>query len=176
MSPEDVPSLGNTFELVENLPERMAFVLGPVFTGLVAGVIMVFSVHALEHFGIDDPVAAISVHGTAGIWGLMAVGLFSADASLPIQLVGAMAIIAWAFGTSFLVFKVIDVVIGMRVSETEELIGLDHSEHGGEAYPEFVFQEQLTSNEPDVSDYQRYRRSSPGRPKSPALDRDQFTW
>ncbi len=147
-----------------------------VFTGLVAGVIMVFSVHALERFGIDDPVAAISVHGTAGIWGLIAVGLFSSDASLPIQLLGAVAIIAWAFGTSFLVFKAIDVVIGMRVSETEELIGLDHSEHGGEAYPEFVFQEQLTSKEPAVSDYQRYRRSSPGRSKSPSLDRDQFTW
>jgi hypothetical protein len=66
--------------------------------------------------------------------------------------------------------------MGMRVSEEEELIGLDHSEHGGEAYPEFVFQEQLTSYVPTVSDYQRSRRSAPGRSKSPALDHDQFTW
>ena len=147
-----------------------------VFTGLVAGVIMVFSVRVLERLGIDDPVAAISVHGTAGLWGLIAVGLFSADASLPIQLFGAVAIIAWTFGTSFLVFKSIDAIVGMRVSENEELVGLDHSEHGGEAYPEFVFQEQLTSYEPVAAEYRRARRPTQKRTKSQALDRDQFTW
>jgi len=114
-----------------------------ILTGAVAGVIMVFSVILLERIGIDDPVGAISVHGTAGLWGVLAVGLFSADASIEVQLLGALAIAAWAFGTSYLVFKVIDVTVGMRVGPDEEIEGLDRSEHGGEAYPEFVFQEQI---------------------------------
>jgi Amt family ammonium transporter len=116
---------------------------GSILTGFIAGVIMVFSVMALERVGIDDPVGAISVHGAAGLWGLIAVGLLSSDASIGIQLVGAVAIAAWAFGTSFLVFKIIDVTVGMRVTPAEEHEGLDRSEHGGEAYPEFVFQEQV---------------------------------
>ena len=114
-----------------------------ILTGAVAGVIMVLSVVAIERIGIDDPVGAVSVHGAAGLWGLIAVALFSGDASLPIQLVGALAIIAWSFGTSFAVFKAVDLVMGMRVSADEEIVGLDHSEHGGEAYPEFVFVEQV---------------------------------
>lgn len=72
-------------------------------------------------------------------------------------------------------FKAIDLVIGMRVSETEELVGLDHSEHGGAAYPEFVFQEQLEDYEPVSGEYRRARRQTPVRVKSPAIDRDQFT-
>ena len=116
---------------------------GSILVGLIAGVIMVFSVMALEKVGIDDPVGAISVHGTAGLWGLIAVGLLTSDANIGIQLIGALAIAAWAFGTSFLVFKVIDLTVGMRVTPTEEREGLDRSEHGGEAYPEFVFQEQV---------------------------------
>jgi Amt family ammonium transporter len=114
-----------------------------VLTGLIAGVIMVFSVILLERVGIDDPVGAISVHGSAGLWGVLAVALFSDAASLGTQLVGAGAIIAWAFVTSFIVFKLIDLSVGMRVSPDEEREGLDRSEHGGEAYPEFVFQEQV---------------------------------
>ena len=116
---------------------------GSIVTGLIAGVIMVFSVMALEKAGFDDPVGAISVHGTAGLWGLLAVGLLGSDANVGIQLVGALAIAVWAFGTSFLIFKVIDLTVGMRVTPTEECDGLDRSEHGGEAYPEFVFQEQV---------------------------------
>ncbi|MEN8240030.1 MAG: ammonium transporter, partial [Actinomycetota bacterium] len=114
-----------------------------IVIGAIAGVIMVFSVLGIERIGVDDPVGAISVHGAAGLWGLIAVALFSGDASLPIQLVGATAIIAWTFGTSFAVFKVIDLTMGMRVSPDEEIVGLDRSEHGGDAYPEFVFQEQV---------------------------------
>ncbi len=114
-----------------------------IVIGATAGIIMVLSVIGFERIGIDDPVGAISVHGTTGLWGLIAVALFSADASLPIQLVGAAAIMAWTFGTSFVVFKVIDLTIGMRVSPEEEIVGLDRSEHGGSAYPEFVFQEQV---------------------------------
>ncbi len=114
-----------------------------VLTGLVAGVIMVFSVMVLEKVGLDDPVGAISVHGTAGLWGVLAVGLLSGDASVGIQLVGAIAIAGWAFSTSYGVFKLIDITVGMRVTAGEENEGLDRSEHGGEAYPEFVFQEQI---------------------------------
>lgn len=114
-----------------------------VLTGFIAGVIMVFSVMLLERVGIDDPVGAISVHGVVGIWGVLAVGLFSSDAAIGTQAVGALAIFAWAFTTSFIVFKLIDITVGMRVSPEEEAEGLDRSEHGGEAYPEFVFQEQV---------------------------------
>ena len=114
-----------------------------ILTGLIAGVIMVTSVIVLERLGIDDPVGAISVHGTVGVWGLVAVALFSSDASLMPQLIGAGAIIVWAFGTSYLVFKAIDVTVGMRVTRDEEMVGLDASEHGSDAYPEFVFQHQV---------------------------------
>ena len=118
-----------------------------VLTGAVAGVIMVFSVMAFERIGIDDPVGAVSVHGVAGLWGLLAVGLLSADASIGTQVIGAIAIAAWAFGLSYAGFKLIDVTIGIRVTPAEEIEGLDRSEHGGEAYPEFVFQEQVAKAE-----------------------------
>ena len=114
-----------------------------IVTGLAAGAIMVGSVIILERLKIDDPVGAISVHGTAGLWGVVAVALFSGDASLGPQLIGAGAIIAWAFITSYIVFKVIDVTVGMRVSREEEITGLDKSEHGTDAYPEFVFQHEV---------------------------------
>jgi Amt family ammonium transporter len=114
-----------------------------VATGLVAGVLMVGSVVTLERLGVDDPVGAISVHGTAGLWGLLAVALFSGDAAVLPQLIGALAILAWAFGLSHLVFRLIDVTVGMRVSLEEELAGLDRSEHGNDAYPEFVFQHEV---------------------------------
>jgi len=115
-----------------------------VVTGLVAGVIMVFSTIFIERIGIDDPVGAISVHGAAGLWGLIAVGLFTGDAAIGTQLVGAFAIIGWAFGASYGVFRAIDLTIGVRVSPEEERMGLDNSEHGGSAYPEFVFRDQTT--------------------------------
>ena len=114
-----------------------------IVTGLVAGSLMVGSVIALERFKVDDPVGAISVHGTAGIWGLIAVALFSGDATLGIQLLGIAAILVWGFVTSYVVFKVIDVTLGLRVTPDEELSGLDRSEHGNEAYPEFVFQHEV---------------------------------
>ncbi len=114
-----------------------------IVTGLIAGALMVGSVILLERRGVDDPVGAISVHGTAGLWGLVAVALFSSDATLGPQIVGALAIIAWAFSTSYVVFKLIDRTLGMRVTQEEELIGLDVSEHGSDAYPEFVFQHEV---------------------------------
>ena len=114
-----------------------------VLTGFIAGVIMVFSVILLERIGVDDPVGAVSVHGAAGLWGVLAVALFSGDASIGTQLIGAAAIAGWAFGTSYIVFKLIDITVGLRVTADEEREGLDRTEHGGEAYPEFVFQEQV---------------------------------
>lgn len=114
-----------------------------IVTGLVAGALMVGSVIFLERRGVDDPVGAISVHGTAGLWGVIAVALFSGEAALGIQLVGAGAIILWAFLTSYVVFKVIDLTVGMRVTAEEEMAGLDLSEHGSDAYPEFVFQHEV---------------------------------
>ncbi|MEZ5174872.1 MAG: ammonium transporter [Acidimicrobiia bacterium] len=113
-----------------------------IATGLVAGIAMVFSVMLLERAGIDDPVGAISVHGTAGLWGVLAVGILGSG-TLTTQVLGAAAIIAWAFCTSFAVFKIIDLTVGMRVTAAEEVAGLDRSEHGGDAYPEFIFQEQI---------------------------------
>ncbi len=121
---------------------------GSVLVGLIAGAIMVGSVIFLERIGIDDPVGAISVHGTAGLWGVLAVGLFAAGdgVTLGTQAVGGAAIILWTFVTSWAVFKLVDVIVGIRVSPEEEIRGLDRSEHGIEAYPEFVFQEQLTAD------------------------------
>ncbi len=116
---------------------------GSVLVGLIAGVIMVFSVIALERAGIDDPVGAISVHGTAGIWGVLAVALFSDATTLSAQVIGVVAIFVWTFITSYIVFKLVDVLVGIRVSPEEEIEGLDRTEHGGEAYPEFLFQEQV---------------------------------
>lgn len=114
-----------------------------IVTGFIAGVIMVGSVLALERLKVDDPVGAISVHGTAGVWGLLAVALFSGDAAVATQLLGAAAIFLWGFGTSYMVFRIIDTVAGLRVTPDEELSGLDRSEHGSDAYPEFVFQHEM---------------------------------
>jgi Amt family ammonium transporter len=106
---------------------------------------MVLSVIGLERAGIDDPVGAISVHGTCGLWGVLAVGIFASGDGVTIvnQAIGAGAIIAWTFATSFIVFKLVDVTVGLRVTPEEEIRGLDRSEHGSTAYPEFVFQEQI---------------------------------
>ena len=101
---------------------------------------MVFSVIGLERAGFDDPVGAISVHGTAGLWGVLAVGIFGGG-DIVNQAIGAGAIIAWTFVTSFVVFKLVDRLVGIRVSAEEEVSGLDRSEHGTDSYPEFVFQE-----------------------------------
>ena len=116
-----------------------------VLIGLIAGALMVGSVMFFERIGIDDPVGAISVHGVAGLWGVVAVGLFAAGDGVTLvkQLVGAGAIITWTFVMSWLVFRIVDRLVGIRVAPDEELRGLDRSEHGIEAYPEFVFQEQL---------------------------------
>jgi Amt family ammonium transporter len=105
--------------------------------GAIGGVLVVASIVTLDKLKIDDPVGAISVHGVVGIWGLIAVTFTNPDSSLLWQLIGIAAIFAWVFITSLIAWFVIKSVIGIRVSEEEEYEGVDLSECGLEAYPEF---------------------------------------
>ena len=105
--------------------------------GLIGGVIVYFSVIILDtKLKIDDPVGAISAHGTVGIWGIMATPLSGAGA-FGTQFLGALIIFAWVFVTSFIVLKILDSVVGIRASDEDEEIGLDKAEIGVEAYPDF---------------------------------------
>ncbi|GAB3369087.1 ammonium transporter [Spongiibacter taiwanensis] len=106
--------------------------------GAVGGVIVVFSILALDKLKIDDPVGAISVHGVVGIWGLMAVPLTNGDTSFGSQIYGTVVIFAWVFGSSLVVWGILKAVLGLRVTEEEEYEGVDISECGMEAYPEFT--------------------------------------
>ena len=106
--------------------------------GAVGGVLVVFSIMMMDKFKIDDPVGAISVHGVVGLWGLLAVPLTNSDASFIGQIVGAATILVWVFGASFITWLVLKKVMGIRVSEEEEAAGVDISECGMEAYPEFT--------------------------------------
>jgi Amt family ammonium transporter len=112
-----------------------------VIIGLVAGVLVLFSVLFFDKIKVDDPVGAVSVHGVCGAWGTLAAGLFdTAGFSLKtvgVQLVGIGACFVWAFGIGLIMFKLIDLVVGMRASKEEEMAGLDYTEHGASAYPDF---------------------------------------
>lgn len=114
---------------------------GPMLStliGVAGGTLVVFSVVTFDKLKIDDPVGAISVHGVVGIWGLLAVCFSNPDASLSAQLMGIGVIFAWVFGASLVVWFILKAVVGIRVSEEEEYEGVDISECGMEAYPEFV--------------------------------------
>jgi Amt family ammonium transporter len=112
-----------------------------IIIGAVAGILVVLSVLFFENRKIDDPVGAVSVHGVCGAWGTLAAGLFNMEGMtmgiLGVQLIGILACFAWTFPTAFIMFKLIDITVGLRVSPEEELEGLDHTEHGGIAYPDF---------------------------------------
>jgi Amt family ammonium transporter len=113
----------------------------PLYATLIGGVggaLVVISIVMMDKFKLDDPVGAISVHGVVGLWGLLAVPLTNSDASFTGQLVGAATIFVWVFVTSFIVWAVLKMVMGIRVSEEEEYAGVDLSECGMEAYPEFT--------------------------------------
>lgn len=112
--------------------------LAATLIGAAGGAIVVFSIVTLDKLKIDDPVGAISVHGVVGLWGLLAVPLTNDGASFSGQIVGALTIFVWVFGASFVVWFVIKTVIGIRVSEEDEYDGVDLSECGMEAYPEFT--------------------------------------
>ncbi|MBC7085489.1 MAG: ammonium transporter [Methanomethylovorans sp.] len=133
-----------------------------VVIGLIAGIIVYAGVMFNEYtLKVDDPVGAIAVHGYSGAWGILSVGIFAigqgngifADAAytaagagllyggyqqFAIQVVGLILAVIWAFGISFIIFKILDAVMGLRVPEEDEIAGLDIKEHGMSAYPEFV--------------------------------------
>ena len=114
--------------------------LSSVIIGLISGVLVVFSVIFFDKIKIDDPVGALSVHLVCGIFGTLAVGLFGAKAGgaqIVAQLTGIAAIGAFTFIFAFVLFYVIKLVMGLRVSAEEETEGLDLGEHGAEAYPDF---------------------------------------
>lgn len=129
-----------------------------VVIGAIGGVLVVISVFTVEKMGIDDPVGAFSVHGMGGVWGLLSVGIFAdgtyglyvTDApmvkgllygggvgQLIAQAIGAAVCVAWSFGLGFILFKAMDLAFGIRVPEEEEREGLDITEHGTPAYPDF---------------------------------------
>ncbi len=106
--------------------------------GAVGGVLVVFAILGLDKVKIDDPVGAISVHGVVGLWGVMAVPFNNSDATFGNQLYGAFVIFAWTFVASLVIWGILKVVMGIRVTEEEEYEGVDLSECGMEAYPEFT--------------------------------------
>jgi len=107
--------------------------------GAIGGVLVVFSIIALDKMKIDDPVGAISVHGTCGLLGLLLVPVTNPEgATFAGQLLGAATIFIWVFGTSFIVWMGLKVVMGIRVSEEDEYEGMDLVDCGMEAYPEFT--------------------------------------
>ena len=112
--------------------------LAATLIGAVGGAIVVFSVLGLDRLKIDDPVGAISVHGTVGIWGLLVVPVTNADAAFSAQLIGAGVIFGFVFAASIVTWAVIRVIGGLRVTEEDEYRGVDVVECGLEAYPEFT--------------------------------------
>ena len=111
--------------------------IGATLIGAVGGLLVVASIVTIDKLKVDDPVGAISVHGVVGIWGLLAVPIYNEEASLWIQLLGMASIFFWVFITSLLVWAAIKYTIGIRVDAEHEYEGIDLSECGIEAYPEF---------------------------------------
>lgn len=121
--------------------------VGAALIGGIAGIVIVFGIEFVDKvLKVDDPVGAVGVHGICGAVGTLLVGLFSESAGLfygygfgqlAIQAVGVLAVAAWVGITAYIVFKVVDLTIGLRVSEKEELMGLDIEEHGMESYADF---------------------------------------
>ncbi|MEM1174033.1 MAG: ammonium transporter [Pseudomonadota bacterium] len=112
--------------------------LASTLIGAVGGLLVVVSIVTLDKLKVDDPVGAISVHGTVGIWGVLAVLISNSDATFVGQIVGIAAIFFWTFIVSSIVWIALKATIGIRVSEEEEYEGVDLSECGLEAYPEFT--------------------------------------
>ncbi len=130
---------------------------GAAVTGLLAGILVILSVEFFDKVAkIDDPVGAISVHGACGCFGTLCVGLFATDGGLfygggfsrlGIQALGLVSVAAWVLVTMFVVFKVIDKFVGLRVSEQIEIDGLDFAEHGlPTAYAGFAISDPTYAN------------------------------
>ena len=122
-----------------------------VVIGLIAGGLMVAGIPFVKNIlKVDDPVGAVTVHGINGAWGLLAVGIFATGhngvsglidgnaAQIGPQALGLVVAIAWAFGVGLILFKGLDLTMGLRASEEEEDEGLDEPEHGALAYPEMA--------------------------------------
>ncbi|MBU2939949.1 ammonium transporter [Lacinutrix sp. C3R15] len=123
--------------------------IGAVFVGLIGGIIVVFSIEIIEKkLKIDDAIGAASVHGVAGAWGTLVIGLWGIDgdtgiglfngggfSQLGTQAIGVLAYAVWSIVLSYIILKILKTTMGLRVTEEEELIGLDLSEHGEIAYP-----------------------------------------
>ncbi|MDZ7735657.1 MAG: ammonium transporter [Gammaproteobacteria bacterium] len=105
--------------------------------GAIGGILVVLSIVGFDKLKIDDPVGAISVHGTAGIWGVLAVLLSNGDATFKGQIIGLVSIFVFVFVASLIVWSILKAATGIRVSEEEEMEGLDVTECGLEAYPDF---------------------------------------
>ena len=105
--------------------------------GAIGGIIIVFSVPLLDRMKIDDVVGAVSVHGVAGIWGTLAVVLSNPEAKFGMQVIGTASICLFTFVVSYVAWLVLDMLMGVRVSEESEIDGLDKTELGIEAYPDF---------------------------------------
>ncbi len=112
--------------------------LAATVIGAIAGILVVASIIAFDKIRIDDPVGAISVHGVVGFFGVMIVPFTNAEASFSAQLFGCAVIFAWVFSASLVVWLLLKKTMGIRVSEEEEYNGVDMSDCGIEAYPEFV--------------------------------------
>jgi len=123
-----------------------------IYIGMLGGILCVYGVHWLDRSGVDDPIGAVPVHAFNGVWGTLAVGLFGQSvlgspqngvfyggglSQLGIQALGAVIVAFFVMGSMWLVFKTIDALVGLRVSEVEELRGLDIGEHGMESYSGF---------------------------------------
>ncbi|HEA31340.1 MAG TPA: ammonium transporter, partial [Leeuwenhoekiella sp.] len=115
-----------------------------VLIGVIAGVVIVFGVALVDKLKLDDPVGAVAVHLICGIWGTLAVGIFGAMAGFDqflVQLAGVGIVGAFCSISTFIILGTLKATIGLRVSETEELEGLDRHEHGMNAYPDFGLNE-----------------------------------
>lgn len=122
---------------------------GSILAGLIGGLLVVFSIGFVEKvLKVDDAVGAISVHGVAGAWGTLVIGLWGVDgdtgiglfngggaAQLGAQAIGILAYAVWSIGLSYIFLLILKKTVGLRVSEAEEIAGLDISEHGSLAYP-----------------------------------------
>ena len=112
-----------------------------VIIGSISGILVVLSVVTIDKMHIDDPVGAISVHGVCGAWGTLAAGIFNMGGTsskiMITQVIGIGAAFIWAFGAAFILFKVIDMTIGLRISKEDEMLGVDITEHGAHAYNDF---------------------------------------
>ena len=118
-----------------------------IIIGAIAGILVVLSVLFFDRIRVDDPVGAVSVHGVCGAWGTIAAGFFNIGGTsakiIGVQFLGVAVCFVWAFGLGWILFKLISVTVGLRVTPEEEAEGLDYGEHGANAYADFQMTTRL---------------------------------